>query len=221
MKVSLPYVGRALTLGTLLLGLSLGAKAQDADGIVVYNAQHESLTQAWADGFTKETGIKVTHPQGQRHRARQPDRPGRRRLAGRRVPDREFAGDGAGRQGRPVRAGRRRHAGAGAGGLPAGQRPLDRHRRAHTVFAYNKTQADAQTSCRSRCSTSPIRAGRAAGPPRRRAPISRRSSARCSSSRARPRPPAWLKAMKENATRLQGQQHGDEGRQCRRDRRRA
>ena len=30
------------------------------DGIVVYNAQHESLTQAWVNGFTQETGIKVT-----------------------------------------------------------------------------------------------------------------------------------------------------------------
>src|SRR5574340_683392 len=29
-------------------------------GITVYNAQHESLTQAWVDEFTKETGIKVT-----------------------------------------------------------------------------------------------------------------------------------------------------------------
>ncbi len=33
--------------------------AQD-QGIVVYNAQHESLTQAWADAFSGETGIKVT-----------------------------------------------------------------------------------------------------------------------------------------------------------------
>ena len=34
--------------------------AADADGIVVYNAQHESLTKAWVEGFTRETGIKVT-----------------------------------------------------------------------------------------------------------------------------------------------------------------
>lgn len=38
--------------------------AQSTDGIVVYNAQHESLTKAWADGFTKETGIKVTLRKG-------------------------------------------------------------------------------------------------------------------------------------------------------------
>lgn len=33
--------------------------AQDPKQIVVYNAQHETLTNAWIEGFTKETGIKV------------------------------------------------------------------------------------------------------------------------------------------------------------------
>ena len=28
-------------------------------GLVVYNAQHENLTQAWAEEFTKETGIAI------------------------------------------------------------------------------------------------------------------------------------------------------------------
>jgi iron(III) transport system substrate-binding protein len=37
-----------------------GAAAAQAPGLVVYNAQHESLTQAWADAFTAETGIAVT-----------------------------------------------------------------------------------------------------------------------------------------------------------------
>ncbi|MEZ2388324.1 iron ABC transporter substrate-binding protein [bacterium RCC_150] len=36
------------------------AVAGSGDGIVVYNAQHENLTGAWVDAFTKETGIKVT-----------------------------------------------------------------------------------------------------------------------------------------------------------------
>lgn len=41
--------------------LSAGhAYAADAVGIVVYNAQHESLTKSWAEGFTEETGIPVT-----------------------------------------------------------------------------------------------------------------------------------------------------------------
>ncbi len=44
----------------LVLGLVAGpAMAEDA-GIIVYNAQHESLAKEWAKGFTKETGIKVT-----------------------------------------------------------------------------------------------------------------------------------------------------------------
>ncbi|WLH81252.1 MULTISPECIES: iron ABC transporter substrate-binding protein [unclassified Pseudomonas] len=34
--------------------------AADSVGIVVYNAQHESLTKAWVEGFTQETGIPVT-----------------------------------------------------------------------------------------------------------------------------------------------------------------
>jgi iron(III) transport system substrate-binding protein len=34
--------------------------AADTVGIVVYNAQHESLTKAWVEGFTEETGIPVT-----------------------------------------------------------------------------------------------------------------------------------------------------------------
>ena len=34
--------------------------ADNSDGIVVYNAQHENLVKSWVDGFTKETGIKVT-----------------------------------------------------------------------------------------------------------------------------------------------------------------
>ncbi|MFK3971265.1 iron ABC transporter substrate-binding protein [Pseudomonas sp. NPDC087358] len=37
---------------------SAGAYADD--GIVVYNAQHEGLTKAWVEGFSKDTGIKVT-----------------------------------------------------------------------------------------------------------------------------------------------------------------
>jgi iron(III) transport system substrate-binding protein len=48
--------------GATALALSLiaaPAMAEDA-GIVVYNAQHESLAKEWAKGFTKETGIKVT-----------------------------------------------------------------------------------------------------------------------------------------------------------------
>jgi iron(III) transport system substrate-binding protein len=70
---------------TLIVGIAgvtlLGATACSADGtasgpaassdgapsgsITVYNAQHEELTQAWADEFTKETGVEVTLRNGE------------------------------------------------------------------------------------------------------------------------------------------------------------
>ena len=53
----------SLLAGIALAALALPAVAQD-EGILVYNAQHESLTQEWADAFTAETGIKVTIRQG-------------------------------------------------------------------------------------------------------------------------------------------------------------
>ncbi|MBZ9859365.1 MULTISPECIES: iron ABC transporter substrate-binding protein [unclassified Mesorhizobium] len=56
MKIALSTLAGA----ALALGLIAGpAKAED-QGIIVYNAQHESLAKEWAAGFTKETGIKVT-----------------------------------------------------------------------------------------------------------------------------------------------------------------
>lgn len=57
MTASRRSVLAALALAVTLLPV---ATARADDGIVVYNAQHQALTQAWADGFTKETGIKVT-----------------------------------------------------------------------------------------------------------------------------------------------------------------
>lgn len=51
----------SLALLTSSLFLSTQSVAADNnDGIVVYNAQHENLVKSWVDGFTKETGIKVT-----------------------------------------------------------------------------------------------------------------------------------------------------------------
>ena len=58
-------VSRRVAVAFGLLGLSMSAISQSVpEGIVVYNAQHASLTQAWADAFTRETGIKVTLRQG-------------------------------------------------------------------------------------------------------------------------------------------------------------
>jgi iron(III) transport system substrate-binding protein len=63
MKLTFASLTRGLALGVALATLSGAAMAQGA-GITVYNAQHESLTQEWADAFTKETGIEVTIRQG-------------------------------------------------------------------------------------------------------------------------------------------------------------
>lgn len=66
MKFSFAFLVSAITLGTVTMTAPLPSAAQTAaviptaDGIVVYNAQHISLTKAWADGFTRDTGIKVT-----------------------------------------------------------------------------------------------------------------------------------------------------------------
>ena len=59
----------ALSLATVIVlaGCSAAAPAasstpgaKPSGAITVYNAQHEELTQAWADEFTKETGVTVT-----------------------------------------------------------------------------------------------------------------------------------------------------------------
>ena len=64
---SFPSVASLIVAGTTLAAVPVFAVAQPvsaatptAEGIVVYNAQHASLTKAWAEAFTKETGIKVT-----------------------------------------------------------------------------------------------------------------------------------------------------------------
>ncbi|WP_022887764.1 iron ABC transporter substrate-binding protein [Agromyces italicus] len=52
----------ALAVTLLLSGCAAGGSgdaAIDEDALVVYNAQHEELTQEWADAFTEETGIEV------------------------------------------------------------------------------------------------------------------------------------------------------------------
>ncbi|MDX8513198.1 iron ABC transporter substrate-binding protein [Mesorhizobium captivum] len=57
MKLALSTLAGAVALTASLIAAP--AMAEDA-GIIVYNAQHESLAKEWATGFTKETGIKVT-----------------------------------------------------------------------------------------------------------------------------------------------------------------
>ena len=48
----------------VVLGATACSGSGDTDELLIYNAQHESLTKEWIDAFTKETGIKVTYRQG-------------------------------------------------------------------------------------------------------------------------------------------------------------
>lgn len=50
--------------GAIAAGLALAGAAPAGADIVIYNAQHESLTKLWIEAFTKETGIKATYRQG-------------------------------------------------------------------------------------------------------------------------------------------------------------
>lgn len=60
MKLRLSSLGPvALLASSMMLAFSANAASND-EGIVVYNAQHENLVKSWVDGFTKDTGIKVT-----------------------------------------------------------------------------------------------------------------------------------------------------------------
>lgn len=74
---------------TSALGAVNFAAAAWAPGITVYNAQYESLAQAWVDGFTRETAIQLTLRSGDDSEiswCRRSSSPRRR------VPEREFAG---------------------------------------------------------------------------------------------------------------------------------
>ena len=59
MATRLPSFVKKALLATALVSAGHVYAAETA-GIVVYNAQHESLTKAWVEGFTQETGIPVT-----------------------------------------------------------------------------------------------------------------------------------------------------------------
>lgn len=56
----------AAVMSTLALAVTATACSDsgESDELLIYNAQHESLTKEWIDAFTEETGIKVTYRQG-------------------------------------------------------------------------------------------------------------------------------------------------------------
>ncbi|HTI77508.1 MAG TPA: iron ABC transporter substrate-binding protein [Mycobacterium sp.] len=53
-----------LSVLAVVLGATACSSSEGKDELLIYNAQHESLTKEWIDAFTKETGIKVTYRQG-------------------------------------------------------------------------------------------------------------------------------------------------------------
>src|SRR4051812_7235306 len=52
-------IGTSLTLAVVAMLASAFSAAATPDALIVYNAQHESLTQVWVDGFPRETEIPV------------------------------------------------------------------------------------------------------------------------------------------------------------------
>ena len=180
------FLKRAL-LATALLGAGQ-VYAADADGIVVYNAQHESLTKAWVEGFTEETGIKVTVRNGDdTEMGNQIVQEGAASPADVFLTENSPAMvlvDNAGLFA-PVAPTTLEQVGRG---LPPGPWQMDGHRRALHGVRLQPDQTAPKPSCPNPCWTWPRRAGKAAGPPRRPVPTSRPSSPRCWNSRAKPPP---------------------------------
>jgi iron(III) transport system substrate-binding protein len=57
-------IAAVLSALALVVGVTACSGSDGGDELLVYNAQHESLTKEWIDAFTKETGIKVTYRHG-------------------------------------------------------------------------------------------------------------------------------------------------------------
>lgn len=57
-------IAALLSTVAVVLAATSCSSSSESDELLIYNAQHESLTKEWIDAFTKETGIKVTYRQG-------------------------------------------------------------------------------------------------------------------------------------------------------------
>ncbi|HEX2284130.1 MAG TPA: iron ABC transporter substrate-binding protein [Mycobacterium sp.] len=57
-------IAAVLSALAMVAGATACSGSGDGDELLIYNAQHESLTKEWIDAFTKETGIKVTYRHG-------------------------------------------------------------------------------------------------------------------------------------------------------------
>ena len=132
MRMRFAFRFAPLALAAAFLFAPGDARAQsDADGIVVYNAQHASLTEEWVKGFTKDTGIKVTIRKGS-----DMDTANQIVQEGAASPADVFLTENSPAMAlvdsrRPVRAGRQGHARPGSGRISPQQRQLGRYRGAH------------------------------------------------------------------------------------------
>ncbi|MGB5149012.1 MAG: iron ABC transporter substrate-binding protein [Mycobacterium sp.] len=64
MKIRWSRIVAALSVVTVIAWATACSSDDGGDELLIYNAQHESLTKEWIEAFTKETGIKVTYRQG-------------------------------------------------------------------------------------------------------------------------------------------------------------
>jgi iron(III) transport system substrate-binding protein len=64
MRARWSRIAAALSTLAVAVGATACSSSDDGDELLVYNAQHESLTKEWIDAFTAETGIKATYRQG-------------------------------------------------------------------------------------------------------------------------------------------------------------
>ena len=158
------------------------------DELLIYNAQHESLTKEWIDAFTKETGIKVTYRQGGDTEL------GNQLIAeGDASPADVFLTENSPAMAAVENAGLFADLDAddhqsGSGAVPSGHRQVDRRRRAHHRLRLQQGQAAAGPTAEVHAGPRSSPRGRAAGAGLRPRRTSRPSSRRCSSSRAS-RPP--------------------------------
>ena len=57
-------IAAVVSILVVVLGATACSGSGDKNELLIYNAQHESLTKEWIDAFTKQTGVKVTYRQG-------------------------------------------------------------------------------------------------------------------------------------------------------------
>jgi iron(III) transport system substrate-binding protein len=174
-------IGALVSVLAVVLGLTACSTSGESNELLIYNAQHESLTKAWIDAFTKETGIKVTYRQGGDTEL------GNQLVAeGAASPADVFLTENSPAMAAVERAGLFADLnGDTVDQVPTQYRPATGKwtgvAARSTLFVYNTTKL---TSSRNPCWTSPSLRGRGVGVALRPRRTSRPSSARCFSSRA-------------------------------------